>query len=320
MVTDDPGGPDSSRSGARREPAQGVPLAPLPEHRNVNTAWWQEQWRRHAHITTPLRQRGLGCDIEFALSSFIVRVPLADSSYLIIGPPQETTLNAPFGDPEGWTVTRHHADHELFEVIYDSAPSAGSGAPERPEVRHGMSATPLVEAIDQHLARLGLLPGPVSSARTPLVAAAPERHGPDASDPSGDADDASVYPCGDALRALTDRLNATESHADAAKLLHQIVDPDNGLLEQLADFFEAAAEKAKDAEQDDAFDLSYDLDDAAAQVRDLGEILRVTEEGMRALTSPPPVPLPSRALPRTPRLPPPNPPPAAPKSARPPRR
>ncbi|MFE4054964.1 hypothetical protein ACFXP3_01420 [Streptomyces sp. NPDC059096] len=287
----------------------------------MNASWWQEQWRRHVHITTPLRQRGLTCDIEFALSSFIVRVALADGSYLIIGPPQETTPNAPFGDPEGWTVTRQHADdHELFEVIYDSAPSAGSGAPERPEARHGMRATPLVEAIDQRLARLGLLPDPVSSARTPLVAAAPEPHGSNAPDLSGDVEDASVYSYGDALRALTDRLNGTESHAEAANLLHQIVAPDNGLLERLADFFEAAAEKVKDAEQDEGFDLSYDLDDAAAQVRDLGEILRVTEEGMRALTSPPPVPLPSRALPRTPRLSPPDLPPAAPKSARPPRR
>lgn len=39
-------------------------LAPLPNHRNVGERWWQELWRRHTHITTPLRARGLPCDIE----------------------------------------------------------------------------------------------------------------------------------------------------------------------------------------------------------------------------------------------------------------
>ncbi|MFJ4967077.1 hypothetical protein ACIP6P_32330 [Streptomyces sp. NPDC088729] len=110
-----------------------VPIAPLPDHRNVNTSWWQELWRRHAHITTPLRARGLTCDIEFGLSAYIVRVPLPDDSYLIIGPPQEPVSDRPPGDPEGWIATREHSiDQSVFEVVYDSSPSDDPGAPSGP--------------------------------------------------------------------------------------------------------------------------------------------------------------------------------------------
>ncbi|SCK26706.1 MULTISPECIES: hypothetical protein [Streptomyces] len=138
-----------------------VPIAPLPDHRNVNTSWWQELWRRHAHITTPLRARGLTCDIEFGLSAYIVRVPLPDNSHLIIGPPQEPVSDRPPGDPEGWIATREHPiDQSVFEVVYDSSPSDDPDAPQRPEARHGGSAEPLIAAIDHRLAQLGLLPSP----------------------------------------------------------------------------------------------------------------------------------------------------------------
>ncbi|MFJ7997499.1 hypothetical protein ACIQ7D_10185 [Streptomyces sp. NPDC096310] len=309
MVTDDTSTSDTGRADAHRAP--GVPMAPLPDHRNVHTDWWQELWRRHAHITTPLRQRGLECDIEFALSSSVVRVPLADGSYLIIGPPQESTADRPPGDPEGWTVTRQrqYADtDELFEVIYDSAPTAYSGAPERPETRHGGSATPLIEAIDQHLTPLGLLPGLPVPAQTPLASAGPTPPLPSPPELHSDTGGSSAYVYGDALLSLTDQLNGSESYADAADLLHQILEPTHGLVERLGDFFEAAGEKAKDAEQDDGLDLSYDLADAAAQVRELGELLHVAEDRMRTLTSQP-APVLSRT-PRGPRLSSPDLPPA----------
>ncbi|MFK0156519.1 hypothetical protein ACIQVK_31160 [Streptomyces sp. NPDC090493] len=138
--------------------ARTTPLAPLPDHRDVNTPWWQELWRRHAHITTPLRARGLSCDIEFGLSAYIVRVSLPDASCLIISPPQEPPSERPPGDPEGWIVTREHPDDQShFEVLYDSAPCDDPGASQRPEARHGGSAQPLVEAIDHRLGQLGLL-------------------------------------------------------------------------------------------------------------------------------------------------------------------
>ncbi|MEU0204321.1 MULTISPECIES: hypothetical protein [unclassified Streptomyces] len=262
-----------------------VPLAPLPDHRNVNTPWWQELWRRHARITTPLRARGLPCDVEFGLSTYIVRVSLPDDSYLIIGPPQESSSERPAGDPEGWIAIREHPeDQTLFEVLYDSAPSDDPGAPRRPEARHGGNAQPLIEAIDHHLAQLGLLPHPVLPQESPHVhldQTAPPTQARDVPHRPGRA---SVYVYGDALRALTDRLNAAASYADAAALLHQVLDPVSGLLAQLGEFFEAAGEKAKEAGEDDGFGLSYDLADAAAEIRHLGEVLHVAEDQMRALT------------------------------------
>ncbi|WP_329295697.1 hypothetical protein [Streptomyces pseudovenezuelae] len=301
MAADGASTPDARRA---------APLAPLPDHRNVDTPWWQELWRRHAHITTPLREHGLECDIEFGLSAYIVRVSLPDDSYLIIGPPQEPSSDRPPGDPEGWIATREHPDDQaLFEVVYDSAPSADPGAPQRPEARHGGSAQPLIEAIDHRLAQLGLLPLAGSPTGNPhALPATPTHHAPKAPDIPDTAGRASVYVCGDALRALTDQLNGAESHADAALLLHQILEPTDGLLAQLGEFFEAAGEKAKEAEEDDGFDLSYDLADAAAEIRNLAEVLHVAEDRMRALT--PLVPAPR--LPYTPARPPSLPPRALP--------
>lgn len=136
-------------------------LAPLPDHQDVQTRSWQELWRRHTHITTPLRERGLPCDIEFGLSAHIVRVTLPDDSYLIISPPQDPPSDHSPGDPEGWIATREDPDDEtLFEVVYDSLPSEDPGADPRPEARHGGSAEPLIEAIDHRLTQLGLLPAP----------------------------------------------------------------------------------------------------------------------------------------------------------------
>ncbi|MEU9189225.1 hypothetical protein AB0D14_32715 [Streptomyces sp. NPDC048484] len=283
-----------------------APLAPLPDHRNVDTPWWQELWRRHAHITTPLRERRLECDIEFGLSAYVVRVSLPDDSYLIIGPPQEPSRDRPPGNPEGWIATREHPDDPaLFEVVYDSAPSDDPGVPQRPEARHGGSSQPLIEAIDHRLAQLGLLPHPGSPTGNPHVLPAPPTlHAPATQDVPDTADRAFVY--GDALRALIDRLNGAESPADAAALLHQILEPNNGLLAQLGEFFEAAGEKAREAEEDDGFDLSYDLADAAAEIRNLQEVLHVAEDRMRALTPLVPAPrlpsAPARAPSRPPRV------------------
>jgi hypothetical protein len=281
----------------------------------VTTSWWQELWRRHAHITTPLRQRGLECDIEFGVHAYVVRVSLPDNSYLIISPPQEQSSDCLPGAPEGWNVTRENADGQApSEVLYDSAPSTDPGAPERPEARHGGSAAPLIEAIDRRLAQLGLLPSSIGTTTVvPQSPTQPALHAPTEPDASiATAQQASAYIYGDALLALTDQLNATESYADAAALLHQVLDPINGLLERLGEFFEAAGEKAKEAQDDDGFDLSYDLADAAAEIRNLSQVLHVAEDRMRALTPQTPAPARPAATPPHPAVQPPQPPPANP--------
>ncbi|MCA1223239.1 hypothetical protein [Streptomyces sp. 8L] len=262
--------------------------APLPDHRNIHTAWWQEAWRRHMHITTPLRQRGLACDVEFGLSAYNVYVTLPDESYLIIGPPQEeeSSFERSPGDPEGWLVTHHSDESQPIDVLYDSRPPISPGVPERPEARHGGDVTRLIQSIERQLAALGLLPVPLSpSPGGPLAAAktlAPEaaRFAPAASqDPP--------YAVADALVALTDQLRNADSYDQAADLTNQILDPIDGLLERLSDFFDAAGDKAAESGPcDDGPDLPTDLKDAARDIRYLGEVLAMAADHMRALTPP----------------------------------
>lgn len=106
-------------------------------------------------------------------------------------------------------------------------------------------------------------------------------------DPSGH------YIAGRTLLALTDRLHCAPTHPEAGELVDQMLNLDDGVLTRLADFFEAAGEKAKESEDDDAFDVAYDFEEAAADVRALHERLHVATERMSALRTPPP-PRPSR--------------------------
>ncbi|MFF2189686.1 hypothetical protein [Streptomyces sp. NPDC058155] len=92
------------------------------------------------------------------------------------------------------------------------------------------------------------------------------------------------------LLALTDRLNGTETYDQAADLVEEILDPVDGALERLADFFEAAGEKAKESDADDGFDLAQDFEEAAVDIRRLNEDLHLAVDRMRTLTKPPPEP------------------------------
>ncbi|MFF9778506.1 hypothetical protein ACF1HJ_33260 [Streptomyces sp. NPDC013978] len=106
--------------------------------------------------------------------------------------------------------------------------------------------------------------------------------------PCTSTDPTSHYVYGRIVLDLTDRLNATESFDKAAQFVDHILEPTDGLLERLAEFFEAAAEKAKESEADDGFDLHHDLQDAAATVRTLGEDLHVTVDRLKSLAPPQP--------------------------------
>ncbi|MEV7196910.1 hypothetical protein AB0N81_34680 [Streptomyces sp. NPDC093510] len=103
------------------------------------------------------------------------------------------------------------------------------------------------------------------------------------------------YVFGRQVLALTDHLNGTTSYERAAALADQVLEPTDGLLARLAEFFEAAAEKAKESDHDDGFDLHYDLEDAAATVRGLGEDLHVAVDRMRALDPGSPAPQATKA-------------------------
>jgi hypothetical protein len=113
-----------------------------------------ERERQYSHLTTPLRQRGLACTVEYGLTDSIVRAELPDGSALIISPPQEPATDHSPGYPESWLVTRGHPDDStLHEVIYDSEPDG-------PHARYGGSIPRLLTAIDARLDQLGLPPRP----------------------------------------------------------------------------------------------------------------------------------------------------------------
>ncbi|MGP3775456.1 hypothetical protein ACTWJ8_32015 [Streptomyces sp. SDT5-1] len=86
---------------------------------------------------------------------------------------------------------------------------------------------------------------------------------------------------------LTDQLNGTETAEAAAGLTEHVLDADDGVLVRLSEFFEAAAEKAKETGTDAGWDLADDFTDAAATLVSLGEDLHVATDRLRALDRPP---------------------------------
>jgi hypothetical protein len=120
----------------------------MPDHRDVNESWWQNLWDRYTPITTPLRRRGIECDLAWTDDQYDVFAYLPDDTYFVISPG--------FGDapgshavPTGWLVVhRYEEDVCAATLVYDSRPG---GAQER----HGAQLDPLLAAIDTHRAEGG---------------------------------------------------------------------------------------------------------------------------------------------------------------------
>ncbi|MFJ5546702.1 hypothetical protein [Streptomyces sp. NPDC093225] len=110
-------------------------------------------------MTTPLRERGLICDVQFGMDDWIVYAwPPGHDSVVVIGA------------QGGWLVT-HAApaeDRTSMTVLYDGT------APSEPRDLH--DAGPVLSAIDVLLARLPRSPSIPGSASAPVAAmAAPPR-------------------------------------------------------------------------------------------------------------------------------------------------
>ncbi|WP_433549128.1 hypothetical protein ACQPZG_31750 [Streptomyces sp. CA-294286] len=97
------------------------------------------------------------------------------------------------------------------------------------------------------------------------------------------SDPAGHYLLGRQLLALIDHLGNANSSGEAAALLDHVLEPTDGLLARVAEFFEATGEKAKESDHDDGFDLCADFEDAALDIRDCLGNLSDAVERMHAL-------------------------------------
>ncbi|MFE2596042.1 hypothetical protein ACFXCZ_06000 [Streptomyces sp. NPDC059396] len=100
-------------------------------------------------------------------------------------------------------------------------------------------------------------------------------------DPSG----ARVH--GQRVRALTEQLKAADTYDTAASLAEQVLDPIDGVLARLGEFFDAAAEQANAADDEDGLDLGDRFTDAARRLTEISEDLHVADDRLRALGPPP---------------------------------
>lgn len=85
---------------------------------------------------------------------------------------------------------------------------------------------------------------------------------------------------------LLDQLNGATTYGTAADIVNEVLDPDDGVLERLGDFFEAAAVQTNAADTDAGWELAHYFEDAAATVRDLGTDLHGASDRMRDLGPP----------------------------------
>lgn len=91
---------------------------------------------------------------------------------------------------------------------------------------------------------------------------------------------------GHSVLTLIDQLNGATTYGTAAGIVDEVLDPDDGVLARLGDFFEAAAVQANAADTDAGWELSHLFEDAAATVRDLGTDLDGASDRMRDLGPP----------------------------------
>lgn len=99
-------------------------------------------------------------------------------------------------------------------------------------------------------------------------------------DPAGDR------VIGHSVLTLIDHLNGAATYEAAADVVDEVLDPDDGVLVRLGDFFEAAAAQANTANADGGWELSHLFEDAAMAVRELGTDLHAASDRMRDLGPP----------------------------------
>ncbi|MGW1279306.1 hypothetical protein ACWD4V_20485 [Streptomyces tsukubensis] len=109
-------------------------------------------------------------------------------------------------------------------------------------------------------------------------------------DPSLDADrfttpsdPAGLRVYGQQILRLTDQLNGARSPVEAAEYAEHVLEPDDGVLVRLSEFFEAAVDQAKESGTDEGWEVAYRFEEAAATLITLGEELEDVVEELRGL-------------------------------------
>lgn len=88
---------------------------------------------------------------------------------------------------------------------------------------------------------------------------------------------------GHRILQLTDELRGTRSYDSSADLIEHVLDPNDGVLVRLSEFFETAALRATASDIEDVWELSQRFEDAASMLHDLGNDLDGAEAQMQAL-------------------------------------
>ncbi|MEU5833017.1 hypothetical protein ABZ820_04905 [Streptomyces diacarni] len=175
-------------------PANEPALAPLPDHNRLTDPAWIRQWERFSHLTTPLRRRGLVCDIEDG-AEWTVHAQLPDASHLLISGP--TSLPHPDeAHPPGWLVTHQSPeDGVLYGVPYDSCPG-------QPHEKFGPDLEPMLDRIDRYCQEIGIaLPFvPESNVAAPPAALSLSGHLPTAVLETSEAETVFATACQAAFR------------------------------------------------------------------------------------------------------------------------
>ncbi|MZD08304.1 hypothetical protein GTW43_24950 [Streptomyces sp. SID5785] len=98
---------------------------------------------------------------------------------------------------------------------------------------------------------------------------------------------------GHQILSLIDQLNEAGTYSAAAEVTEHVLDPQDGVLIRLGEFFDHAAEQADAVPSTDAAHVAMRLESAAEKIRSLGDYLDGVGDDLRDLGPTPPSPAPS---------------------------
>ncbi|MFG3253313.1 hypothetical protein [Streptomyces sp. NPDC048172] len=185
--------------------------------------------------------------------------------------------------PPEVAITRLNDNHVVAEIVDERSAQLVATVGFRPDQQPGPARYHLPRAIPEEARRWG------ASLATRLLA---QEGYAVALDPT--LQDARLQPdapqdnyaAGRHVRDLTVRMNGAHTYARAKHHTDQVLHPDFGVLARLGEFFEAAAEQARDSETDEGWELHSRFMEAADTLTGLRDELDDASEELRSLGLP----------------------------------